>query len=158
MQGLTFFELICCLIVLGLLFLISLPSGVFLLTRNQLETVENEITMAIHYARDMALLHGSRLALAPLSGTEDWSYGMILFVDNKNHKYQPGDQVIHQWQWHHPRLRVRWRGFQSNAYLLFSSDLKHAATTGHFALLTAQSKQVKLVVNRFGRVSKQAVE
>ncbi|WED44644.1 GspH/FimT family protein [Legionella cardiaca] len=155
-DGFTLIELLCCLLLLSLLFFISLPISLTMLHQNQLEIMEDEICTAIRYARKMALLYDVRLALTPLAEAGDWSRGMILFVDNKKHKYQPGSQVLHQWQWHQPGLQVSWNGFQSNSYLLFSNNLKHAATSGHFNLLTAESKHVKLIVNRFGRINKSA--
>ncbi|WP_165483390.1 GspH/FimT family pseudopilin [Legionella jamestowniensis] len=130
------------------------PSYFTIIQQNQLKVIEDEISDAIRYARKMALLHGVRLALTPLADSDDWSKGMILFIDNEQHKYQSDDKLLHQWQWQKPGLQIKWRGFLSNSYLLFSSNLKHAATSGHFDLLTADTKHTKLIINRFGRVNK----
>ncbi|WP_058442577.1 hypothetical protein [Legionella brunensis] len=155
MQGLTLLELICTLILLALLFLLSVPSGLSLFNKNQLQVAEDEISTAICYARKMALLLDARLALTPIDDSGDWSKGMLLFVDNKKHKYHQGDKLLHQWKWHFRGLQISWKGFQSNSYLLFANNLNHAATSGHFDLLTVESNHAKLVVNRFGRVVSQ---
>lgn len=130
------------------------PAHFALTQKNQLKVIEREISHAIHYARKMALLYGVRLALTPLTGSEDWSKGMVLFIDNEQHQYHSGDKLLHQWLWEKPGLQISWKGFLSNSYLLFSSNLKHSATSGHFDLFTAEAQHVKLTVNRLGRVSK----
>lgn len=130
------------------------PSNRSLFQQNQLKVIENEISNAIRYARKMSLLYDVRLALTPLADSKDWSKGMILFIDNKRHTYQIGDKLLHQWQWNHQDLHVIWKGFLSNSYLLFSSNLKNAATSGHFDLFTTTSQHKKLIINRFGRISK----
>ncbi|ASQ45719.1 GspH/FimT family protein [Legionella clemsonensis] len=152
--GMTLLELVCCLLLICVLFFTTVPAQFSLMQHNQLKVMEDEISNAIRYARKMALLHGVPLALTPLQSSNDWSKGMILFIDNKQHQYRSGDKLLHQWQWQKPGLQISWKGFLSNSYLLFSNNLKHAATSGHFDLFTADSKHVKLIVNRFGRVSK----
>lgn len=153
-QGITLLELLCCLLLVSILFFLSLPSSTELANQNKLTVIEKEIVAAIRYARNIALLNHTRLALTPLNDSDDWSKGMLLFVDNKNHHYQPGDKILHRWQWHMQGVQISWSGFQSNEYLLFASDLKHAATSGHFTLLTQHTEPIKLVVNRLGRVNK----
>lgn len=156
--GLTLIELLFALALLSILFFMCLPSGLSLFRMNQLQVMENEITTAVRYARNMALLYDISLVLSPLPNSNDWSQGMILFEDNTNHKYQNDVRILHQWQWQHHGLQVAWNGFHSSRYLLFSSDLKHAATSGHFNIINFDSKYSKLVVNRFGRISKQSTD
>jgi prepilin-type N-terminal cleavage/methylation domain-containing protein len=155
--GLTLIELLVGLLILTILICLSLPFGLAIQQRNQLQIVENEITTAVAYARNMALLHKRPLTLTPLPNATDWSSGMILFVDNKNHQYTEKDKLIHQWQWFHRGIQVIWQGFRSHHYLLFSSELQHAATSGHFEIKVNHARSRRLVINRFGRVVKQSM-
>ncbi|WP_051555256.1 GspH/FimT family pseudopilin [Legionella fairfieldensis] len=150
-KGLTLIELLFCLLIITLL-LVSLSFGLSIHQKNKAQIRENDLKMAIYYARNMALLKGKPLVLTPLTDS-DWSTGMMLFIDNKTHRYSPETQLIHQWQWH-KEIKITWHGFYSDQYLLFSPDLAHAAITGHFNLQKGDGSQVKLIINRLGRVRK----
>jgi prepilin-type N-terminal cleavage/methylation domain-containing protein len=155
--GLTLLELLVGLLILTILLWLCLPLGIAIMQRNQLQIMENEITMAVSYARNMALVYKLPLTLTPLANSTDWSSGMILFIDNKNHQYTKEDKLIHQWQWFHHGIQVIWQGFRSPHYLIFSSELQHAATSGHFAIKVEHGGSAKLVLNRFGRVVKKTI-
>ncbi|MDI9819889.1 MULTISPECIES: GspH/FimT family protein [unclassified Legionella] len=155
-RGITLLELLIYLGLSGFILFMCLPSWSPFLHKNQLNLVVDELNSAIHYARNMALVSESALLLAPLPH-KDWSEGMILFVDNPKHQYESGDKLLYQWQWTHPGVQLSWKGFQSNDYLLFSNDLNHAALSGHFDIVS-EFAHVKLVVNRFGRISKSSYE
>jgi prepilin-type N-terminal cleavage/methylation domain-containing protein len=155
--GLTLIELLVGLLILTILIWLCLPLGLAIIQRNQLQIMENEMTTAVSYARNMALLHKLPLTLTPLPNSKDWSSGMILFVDNKNHQYTEKDKLIHQWQWFHHGVQVIWQGFRSPHYLIFSSELQHAATSGHFEIKVDHAGSAKLVLNRFGRVVKKTM-
>lgn len=154
-HGLSLIELLISLALIGFLSFLCVPSSVMLYQRNQLQVRENEIITALHYARNSALIQEITLALAPLPDSTDWSQGMILFIDNENHQFHAGSKLLQQWHWSQPSIRLSWHGFHSSNYLLFSSELKHMAASGHFLLENQQSKSIKLVVNRFGRVLRQ---
>lgn len=137
-----------------MLAMFCIPSGLTLYQNNQLQVIENEIIMAIKFARNSALLEGVPLTLTPLPHSTDWSEGMILFTDNKAHQYKEPDQIIHQWRWKYKTVKVGWKGFLSTHYLIFSPQLDHSATSGHFIIQTDNTHVAQLVVNRFGRVTK----
>lgn len=155
LHGLTLIELLISMALIVFLCFLCVPSGAMLYQRNQLQVREREIITALHYARNSALLLGVRLALTPLPDSNDWSQGMILFVDNKNHQFHTGSELLQQWHWPQSRIKLGWHGFHSKDYLLFSSELKQMVTSGHFLLQNPHSEPIKLVVNRFGRVLRQ---
>ncbi|MFW2569987.1 GspH/FimT family pseudopilin [Legionella sp. 29fVS95] len=156
-HGLTLIELLISMALLVFLCFLCVPWGAMLYQRNQLQVREKEIITALYYARNTALVRGVRLALTPLPDSNDWSQGMILFVDNKNHQFHTGCELLHQWHWPQSSITLGWHGFHSKDYLLFSSELKRMVTSGHFLLQNPQSGPIKLVVNRFGRVLRQQI-
>lgn len=151
-SGFTFLELLCCLLLLSFLLVKGLASNFSLIHRNQLQMLKDEVGMAIRYARNKALLCEKNLVLTPLTQNQDWSKGMILFIDNPHHRYQEGDLIIYKWEWKQFGLFIQWHGFQSNHYIIFSRSLKHAGSNGRFVIMNKQGESKQLVINRIGRV------
>ena len=152
--GMTLIELLVSLSLLAILLFFSLPFAPSLYNKNQLQVVTDEVSSAIHFAKIQALLTGDVLVLSPLSGgRNDWSHGMLLFVDNPKHQYMSDDKLLHEWHWNSNVVRVFWHGFQSDEYVLFAADISHSTTNGYF-IIKNDTKQLKLVVNRLGRVKK----
>jgi prepilin-type N-terminal cleavage/methylation domain-containing protein len=153
--GLTLIELLAGLMIISIMFAFCIPLGLSLYGKTQLKQLENELGIAIRFARNMALLKHLPLVLTPLPNSNNWSDGMILFVDNKNHQYTEADQIIHQWNWQKLKVQLSWFGFRSNNYLIFSSTLNHSTANGHFILRNNEGDSLKLVINRLGRVTVQ---
>ncbi|MBA4696078.1 MAG: GspH/FimT family pseudopilin [Legionella sp.] len=152
--GFTLIEFICVLGILSILYCLSLPLGSALQMKNHLIARSNELSTAIRYARNISLFSNRRLALTPSNPSKDWSQGMILFVDNEKHQYEKDkDELLYEWRWSQPGINLSWSGFQSNHYLVFSEDLRHAAISGHFLLTDKNGNHARLVVNRIGRVT-----
>lgn len=149
--GFTLLELLLCLSLLGIIAFFSLPYTPSLYKQNQLQTVTAEIKSAIHTAKMQALVVGKTLALTPLPDADDWSEGMLLFVDNAKHQYTPHVKPLYEWHWKSAGTHVSWHGFQSKDYLLFATDLRSSTTNGYFVIKNAQ-QQAKLIINRVGRV------
>lgn len=149
--GFSFLELLCCLILLGILLVASFPFSGSLLPRNQLEVLSNDVSNILRYARNKALFQEKNLVLSPLPYTSDWSKGMILFVDNETHRYRPKDIIIQRWDWNYPNISITWHGFQSEHYIIFPKDLKRAGMNGRFILSNNQGRK-ELVINRIGRI------
>jgi len=152
-RGLGLVELLVGLMILSILFFFCMPLGQRLYQNNQLELIKDEITAVVNYAKTMAILNELPLALTPLPGARDWSAGMLLFIDNKEHQYKNKRQLIHQWQWKNQGIRVSWRGFNSTQHLIFARDLRHSALSGHFIIEGVQGKMIKLTLNRLGRMT-----
>ena len=130
-----------------------LPGLLSFKEKNTLQLMMQEIDNTVRYARVMANLYNLPLVLSPLPDHKDWAAGMVLFIDNKQHKYTEQSTLLYKWQWHHPGLHVLWTGFMTNNYLLFTADLHHAATNGQFNISIGK-ECATLVVNRLGRVKK----
>lgn len=151
MKGFSLFELLVVIAIVATILTFCLPIGSQTLDKNKVALVEKELITGMEYARSMALLIGSNLSLNPLVN-EDWSQGMVLFVDNKTHHLSDKDKVLFQWHWHISPLQVKWYGFRSSAYLTLSSDLRHAAANGRFVILYQNIEVGHIKVNRMGRV------
>lgn len=140
--GLTLSELLAALLILGVLLSFAMPWSYAFFQKNQLELVSNDIMNAVRQARNQALIHNKTVVLSPLD-PENWSKGMILSFDHAK------KDMIHQWQWHHSDLRIRWQGFQSKDYLTFASELRHMTCNGSFYLENARYHK-QLIINRLG--------
>ena len=153
-RGFSLIELITALIIFAILCAYSMSFMPSLHQKNQLQVMADEIQQAIHFAKIEALTKAHTVTLTPLSEQEDWSFGMLLFVDNKTHSYSPGISLIREWHWHSPGVHVTWKGFESTRYLRFSPDLMSRGCSGHFVVADNALNQIKLVVNRLGRVAR----
>ena len=146
-------ELLVSLSILSIVFLFALPFTPLLYKKNQQDIIAIDIKNAIYFAKTQSLLTGESLLLTSLPGENDWSRGMLLFVDNPEHQYKSGVKQLREWHWNVGNEHITWRGFQSNRYLRFATDLSHSAINGYFIIGNLTSKPIKLMVNRLGRVS-----
>ena len=154
--GFTLVELLLALAIISIVLFFCMPFTGSFYKKNQLQLLSDEIQNAILYAKTEVLLHGTPLVLAPLPGSADWSKGLVLFVDTKNHQYAEGVAIMHEWHWRDSDIKIEWHGFQSKHYLLFARDISHSAINGHF-LIRDNSKQHKLIINRLGRVRRSSL-
>lgn len=152
-SGFSLIELLIGLVILSILLIFVVPFGFSIYKKNQLELLEADMSTGIRYSRNIALLYELPLALTPLPGAKDFSCGMILFIDNKNHQIGDDDKLIHLWRWQCKNVNINWVGFQANNYLLFAANLKNSSTSGHFEI-NVGGLNSKLVVNRYGRIEK----
>ncbi|WP_131781648.1 pilus assembly FimT family protein [Legionella gresilensis] len=145
--GFTLLELLIVISIVSLLLLFSIPNHQQLYEQNQLKIVSDKLKNAVQYGQTMTFVRNVILTLAPLDN-QNWSQGLVLFIDNKNHR--PGkDKIIQIWQWPSHMIQVNWQGFQSSKYLIFSPNLKNASCNGHFLLKTQGNLSKKIIVNRF---------
>lgn len=150
----TLIELMVVIVLLTacLFFVIQFNQDIIL--KNKRTVVENQIMNAVRYSRNSALVTGHDVTLNPLAGGQDWSTGMILFVDNKTHHYTGQEKVVYSWQWAEVApLKVSWNGFKAQDYLIFSRDLRHATVNGHFSIMNKGTEIRRIVLNRLGRVT-----
>lgn len=151
-RGFTLLELLTALIVFGILCGFGLTYLSASQSKNQLQVVADEIKQAIHYAKIEALVNAHTVTLSPRTQNNDWSDGMLLFVDNQLHHNEPETKLIREWKWRASAVHVHWHGFESSHYLRFSPNLMSRGCNGYFIIENNQSKRIKLVVNRLGRV------
>ncbi|MBA2711052.1 MAG: GspH/FimT family pseudopilin [Tatlockia sp.] len=151
-RGFSLIELVVGLLIVSILFFFALPFSLSMMQKNQLEVVKNEIISAIHFAKTTSVLRGLPLVLAPLPQADNWSAGMLLYVDNDKHEFNEKSELIYEWHWKHPGINVSWQGLYTKNYLLFSTTLQSRALSGHFIISNKQGNRVQLIVNRLGRI------
>lgn len=139
------------LFVIGVVLFFCLSYLPALYKKNRLDIVTDQVKSAIQIAKTQALITGDILVLSHLPGTKDWSDGMLLFVDNPQHKYTVNAKLLYEWHWQSTRVNVTWHGFQSDEFLLFASDIRRSTTNGYFVIKNA-TQQARLIINRLGRV------
>ena len=154
MLGYTLIELIITVTLLMGLLLSAEPIQRQFIVRNHVVIIEDKLQHALHYARNKALNEHRTLALAPL---HDWSSGMVLFVDNNAHKPRKNDNILQQWQFKPALVQVQWKGFRSDAYILFSPKLANSTASGSFYLSTEGITKKRLIVNRLGHIRSEDV-
>ena len=151
-RAFTLIELLLSLTLLAILLFFAVPFASSMHEKNQIQVIQDDIRSAIRFAKTQAMISGNNILLTPLPDSNDWSNGMLLFVDNPKHHYTADTQPLQKWQWFSSGIQVTWKGFQSSHYLLFSADLSKNATNGTFIIRNQSQIRVKLVVNRLGMV------
>ena len=152
--GFTLIELLASLTLLVIVLFFSLPQTSVLYKKNQMRLISDGVKEAIQTAKIQALLLNESLVLAPLSGTNDWSQGLMLFADNSKHQFIPGMKLLYEWHWPSSGVNIVWHGFKSEYYLIFAPDIRHNATNGYF-MIKNTAQQVRLIVNRLGRIKQE---
>lgn len=143
--------------LLEILIVLPLICGLFFCASQVIDFYQNkhtgmvydELKMAVRFARMQALEKGVPFALNPLT-EQNWSSGIRLFVDNKNHQYSAKDDLLYQWQWGFKDVQVEWKGFRSEYYLIFSPLIRQASSNGTFIVKNTRGIEKKIVINRLG--------
>ncbi|MCX7116804.1 MAG: GspH/FimT family pseudopilin [Legionellales bacterium] len=150
--GFTLIELFVSLSIISILICLGFSLKTNLVEKNQIKARAEDVKSAIAYARMHALNSGEALVLSHLPNTPDWSQGMMLFVDNRQHQYVTPSQFLHEWHWKQQGIHLTWRGFQSQDHLIFTPKLSQNAVNGTFILTDTMNQRRTLIVNRLGRV------
>lgn len=150
--GFTLLELMLSLCLMAILSFFSYSSLLTLYRKNELEVLINEVKATIVFSKNQSILRSQNLVLSPLPGSNEWADGMLLFVDNKEHRYHSGIKIVHEWHWNRNNIHLQWHGFRSNTYLIFSRDLRKSSCNGHFEITSPSHSPMKLWLNRLGRV------
>ncbi len=150
LQGFTLIELLIALSIVAVLCLLAFPFSHDFFLKNKLLARTEELASALHYARSQAVLLGQPLILSSIK--ENWSYGMVLFVDtNDNHSYDAADIFIFKWVWSDQDLQVTWKGMYDN-YLLFAPTGLNSVLAGTFSLCSSAKSGKNIRMNRVGRI------
>lgn len=151
-SGFTLLEVITTLLILGIVCCYGLSFLPSLLNKNQMEVVADEIKQAIHIAKIEALINARTVILKPLTEEGDWSSGMALCVEDPSHHVKNDTMLLREWHWRKGVIRVTWQGFESKQWLRVSPSLAERAVNGQFIVRDNARRQIKLIINRLGRV------
>ncbi|MFT4058253.1 MAG: prepilin-type N-terminal cleavage/methylation domain-containing protein [Legionella sp.] len=149
-KGFTLLELVITMTLLILLTTLSIASYSYLVRNNEQQTIIDELSSAVQYAKMQALILGKSVILQPVDDSLDWSHGLLLTTwSSKQHQ----SEILHQWQWYHPQWQLTWIGAHSDNKILFSDNPMHAISNGHFNLMNISTAKNKIIIlNRLGRI------
>ena len=92
--GFSLMELMVCIAILLIILTLSVPSFQATLNNNRLSVTVNDFYASLNLARAEGIRRGSRVNMAPLTGT-DWTSGWTIFVDaNNNNVLDDGEERI----------------------------------------------------------------
>lgn len=94
----TLVEMLCVLVITGLLLTLGTPDFLRLLRQQRLVATVNDFHAALMLTRSEALRRGVRVHLLAVGGrsSSDWSGGWAVLVDrNGNFRADAGDELIH---------------------------------------------------------------
>lgn len=149
-QGFTLMELLITMSVVAILSILGLASSAYFTEKNEQQRIIDEIRTAVQYAKIQAIHLGKPVYLVPFDSAMNWSKGLSLIAVNKKSSQQ---EVLYQWQWHHPRWHLVWSGINASNKISLSNNPITAISNGTFHLTNIRTKQsVDLILNRLGRV------
>lgn len=154
LRGYTYFEFLISISLVVLAFSYAIPSYLSLRHQNMEKLLIEDIKSAVYLARNTAIIKQTNVILSPLVGN-NWSSGLKLMLETNKNKINPDENFIMQWAWDFPNLNVRWKGFRSERFIIFSRSLKNAATSGHFEILDKNGSIIWIIINRYGRLHEQ---
>ncbi len=149
MQGLSLFELLIVTLLFALIMTFGLPLTSHWYSKQLAWVMQKDIEQAIEYGMQESLVLGEPLRLMPLHNNT-WSAG-IMVLRERDVKEKPAS-VLYAWQWKSSAYRVSWHGFLSDAYLRFTPDFSQSALNGYFLIENPDHHEIKIMVNRVGRV------
>ncbi|MBL7480138.1 GspH/FimT family pseudopilin [Legionella bononiensis] len=149
-SGFTLIELVIVLVLITGLTLLSVSSSTQLISKNEKQTLIDDIRSIVQYARIQSVSQGHTVYLVPLDPAFNWSKGVALTRFNKK---LTQDEVLHQWQWSYHHWTVNWSGVNSTNNIAFAHDAAHGISNGTFTLSNIRTREkVEIIVNRLGRV------
>lgn len=86
-SGFTLLELLTTLAVVGILLAVGVPTFASIIRNNRITAATNELVTSLTYARSEAMKRGEVVTTCPsedesdCAGSDDWSTGWIVFVD-----------------------------------------------------------------------------
>ncbi len=151
-NGFSLLELVTVLSLIGILFFMAFSFSHRFTDGHLLDSRVKSVEDAINYAEHEAVFRKMPVILGPIN--QDWSQGMRLFISQSDSRtFSEGDTVIRQWNWPKDKLKMSWKGFLSDNYLVFSSRLAYSVLNGRFIIeQTRGNKRYELIINSLGRV------
>lgn len=115
--------------------------------KNERQVILDEIRTAVLYAKTQSLQQGKPVYLTTLDGENNWAKGMRLSCVDAQ------EDILYQWQWHHPEWYVSFKGARNNKGIIFSNKPAQAISNGKFTLTNRQTREeIIVILNRLGRL------
>jgi len=157
-RGISLFELLICLSVLGIVVSLTVPAFDGMLQRNRQQLAIQQLRETVNFARAAAIGRRSSISIchAP-AGTCDvsnvWSASTRVFQDHDRDGLQSaqeatlliGEQLPKDFHW-------RWNNFRAQPHLTFLNNGTTDALNGSFILCQGKMPRARLVLNKAGRI------
>ncbi|CAM4495004.1 MAG: hypothetical protein LEGION0403_FIIPPAGN_00522 [Legionella sp.] len=149
-KGFTLVELLVTMMLLLSLSLVAVASYSSFLSKNERQTLVDELKNSVQYAKAQALILNSTVFLTPIDDSLNWANGLRLSTKNKKTNKI---ETLYQWQWHHPRWQLSWAGVRPGNKIIFSNNPANAMCNGRFILASRdKDERVEIILNRLGRI------
>ena len=126
--GLTLFELLVALAIVGVMTGLALPAFQGFVERNRATAAVNSMLGAIQSARYAAVMLRSAVTVCPAasdaacSPRDTWHLGTLIFADrNANGRRDTNEQVLRRLPPLDAGARIYWRSFRNRSYLQLSA-------------------------------------
>lgn len=157
-RGVSLFELLICLSVLGIVVSMAVPAFGGMMQRNRQQLAIQQLRETVNFARAAAISRRSSISIchAP-AGTCDasnvWSASTRVFHDQDRDGLQSaqeatllvGEQLPTDLHW-------RWHNFRTQPHLTFLNNGTTDALNGSFILCQGNVPRARLVLNKAGRI------
>jgi len=146
-RGTTLLELLTVLSLLALLATAGLPSFVYLVEKNRLTTLFDELHASLQDARTQAITHGKTIEVcAYTQGTQcgtDWSDGWVLRTAGTQ-------EILRLNVSSHTKGSVHWSGYSRT--IRFRANGSSPTSNGRLILCGQKELIGQLIINRQGRI------
>ena len=157
--GFTLIQLLITLSVFSSLVMIAVPNFYDVMSRNQADSVANQLLSSLNYARYMALSNGVTIIWCGSHDhqhcTADWNRGQIIFVDQDGtHQVNQENKLLRIIDALSNDSQLIWQGFQGENYLKITPYNMAMTLDGRFIYKNANNNpryQREVIINRMGR-------
>lgn len=158
-KGISLIEIIGSTLICGIIIAIGLPNILSMQLKEQQVQSVNQLTGALHYARNTAIMRRSVVTLCPGNdeclATQHWQNNILTFIDhNQNAVLDQEDELLQ-------RIKIpdrqtwQWSNFRQRTYLQFTAHGRTPALNGTLSLCSDNAISRQIVINLTGRVRTQ---
>lgn len=157
-RGVSLFELLVCLSVLGIIVSLAVPAFGGMLQRNRQQIAIQQLRETVNFARAAAISRKSSISIchAPAGICEAsniWSASTRVFHDQDRDGLQStqeatlliSEQLPNDFHW-------RWNNFRAQPHLTFLNNGTTDALNGSFILCQGNVPRARLALNKAGRI------
>ncbi|APQ11753.1 hypothetical protein BJP27_09655 [Pseudomonas oryzihabitans] len=157
-RGVSLFESLICLSVLGIVVSLAVPAFGGILQRNRQQVAIQQLRETVSFARAAAISRKSSISIchAPAGTCEAsniWSASTRVFQDLDRDGRQSAQETTLLISEQPPRdFQWRWNNFRAQPHLTFLNNGTTDALNGSFILCQGDIPRARLVLNKAGRI------
>ena len=152
--GLTVLELLIVLAAMGIVVLVSVPGGTYLLEKYRLKSTSNQLLTGLELARSEAQFRNSTVVVCPSSNghscrrDNNWNHGWVVFTDGNGNGTVEDIELIKSFAAPHEAVVIEASGAIHNRAQFTATGLYSDSenTTGQFKVCLNESSSEPRVV------------